>query len=249
MNGVGLKNPYVKCYTRKMNELIQTAADMDVHIDDVQASQFSAYLDLILEWNERINLTAITEPHGIKVKHFLDSLTLVPHIPDDAASLADIGSGAGFPGIPLKIACPHLDVTLVESIGKKADFLDEVIQELGLDHIQTLCVRAEDIGQHDSYREQFDIVTARAVAFLPILSEYALPLLKIGGTFLAQKSNKEGETDAATQAIHILGGELVDEIPVTLPELPDRKVVVIKKVLPTPKEYPRIAGVPTKEPL
>ena len=223
---------------------------IDIVFDEKQLKQFYDYMNLLLEWNEKINLTAITEPKEIILKHFIDSLTISKYI-KNGATLADVGTGAGFPGIPLKIYRPDLKVTLVDSLNKRINFLNEVIYELDLKDINTVHSRIEDFGKDSKYRESFDYVTARAVANMAVLSEYLIPLSKVDGKCIYMKgSDVKEELNDAKKAVNILGGKIgdVDEF-----KLPDsdilRNVIVIKKIKNTPNKYPRKAGVPSKEPL
>ena len=226
---------------------------LDIDLTPEQIEQFCRYGDLLLEWNEKMNLTAITEPGEVVIKHFVDSLAFRRPVPNSALSgrLVDIGTGAGFPGIPLKIICPQLDMTLVDSLAKKLNFLENVITELGLTGIKTLHIRAEEIGRNPDYRENCDIVTARAVARLPVLLEYALPVLKVGGLFLAGKGIQvDEEIQEASRAIETLGGRLERVERICLNEQAvHRAVVVVKKIKSTGREYPRRVGVPEKKPL
>ncbi|MBN1535898.1 MAG: 16S rRNA (guanine(527)-N(7))-methyltransferase RsmG [Anaerolineales bacterium] len=211
--------------------------------------QFEAEL---LDWNTRFNLTAIQEPEKIRSKHFLDSLTCLTVIKEKPIErLIDIGTGAGFPGIPLKIACPQLHVTLVESVGKKANFCRHIVKSLGLDGVEVVQERAETLGQMPHYREKFDWVVARAVAALPILVEYLLPLARIGGSAIAMKGESgPAEAHAADRATHLLGGRLRRLTPIILPGVVDeRYLVVIDKVAATPLRYPRRVGIPAKKPI
>ena len=214
-----------------------------------QIRVFQVYAATLLEWNQKINLTAITDMEQIETKHFLDSLTTIPILKEfSAKDLIDIGTGAGFPGIPIKILLPEVNVTLVESIGKKVDFCREVIAKLDLHGIQAIQGRAEELGQKPDYRERFDVGIARAVAQLDILAEYLLPLLHLGGHMLAQKGNTgPEEVQKSEHAIHILGGKAIKIIPVTLPGIcEDRYIISINKVSATPQKYPRRVGIPAK---
>lgn len=214
-----------------------------------QLEQFSLYGDLLVEWNKKVNLTNITDPEGIILKHFLDSLTLTKYL--QGSSLVDIGTGAGFPGIPLKIYFPEMEVRLVDSLAKRLDFLKVVIDQLNLQGIDTIHSRAEDLGRSPQYREKFDYVTSRAVARLPILLEYTVPLLKIGGTFLAAKGSQvEEEIEESTKALQVLGARIRDTEFLSLgPEAEHRAIVIVEKTRSTPATYPRKAGVPSKKPL
>ncbi len=206
----------------------------------------------LVEWNQKFNLTAIRDVESIRVKHFLDSYSCV--LAWKAAPplrLVDIGTGAGFPGIPLKIIYPSMHVTLVESVGKKAMFCQHIVSKLGLENISVIHARVEDLGQKPEYRESYDWAVARAVAQMNILSEYLLPLVKVGGHILAQKGeNGPAEAQSAEKAMKILGGKLKQLIPVNLPGVADdRFLVVVDKVAATPQNYPRKAGIPAKTPL
>lgn len=212
-------------------------------------SQFDTYLQELLVWNEKTNLTAIRNPEEIRLKHFEDSLTLLPYIPENTKSLIDIGAGAGFPGLPIKIARPDIYVTLIDSVGKKIDFIKHIIEILKLQNTQALVARAEELGQNPEYREKFDVAVARAVAGLPTLVEYVLPLVKVGGLFIAQKNAGSDEIKNAEKAIEMLGGRIKSEINIDNPDLPDRLLLIIEKVSPTPQEYPRRTGKPLKNPL
>jgi 16S rRNA (guanine527-N7)-methyltransferase len=206
----------------------------------------------VLFRSSRFNLTAIREAEAIRTKHFLDSLTCVMAWRDTPPTrLIDIGTGAGFPGIPLKILYPALHLTLVESVGKKAEFCRHVVRTLGLEGVTVVTARAEEVGQDPAHRQKYDWAVARAVAGLPVLVEYLLPLVKIGGHALAQKGESGPvEAHAAQQAIHLLGGTFRQLIPVALPGVADdRYLIVIDKTAATPPQYPRPTGVPNKKPL
>ncbi len=209
------------------------------------------YEKLLQEWNQKFNLTAITDPDAIRLKHFYDSLTCLKVIKDENASIIDIGCGAGFPGIPLKIALPKIKLVLVDSVRKKTDFCAEVVDKLGLDNVTILHARAEDIGKDAAYREKFDWAVARAVAALPVLAEYLLPLVHQGGHLLAQKgANITEELSQAKSALAILGGEISHVMEFELPISGEkRSFVKIKKIRSTPEKYPRKAGLPAKKPL
>lgn len=218
-----------------------------------QIAQFMRYYELLVEWNSFMNLTGITEFEEVMKKHFLDSLSLVKalELSGQPLSLIDIGTGAGFPGVPLKIAFPGIKVTLLDSLNKRIKFLDEVIAELGLTDIQTIHGRAEDFAKNGDYREKYDTCVSRAVANLSTLSEYCLPFVKVGGCFVSYKSEKVVDEAAdAKNAIHLLGGKVKAQVDFYLPDSDIyRNLLVIDKVSATPKKYPRKAGLPAKEPL
>ncbi|MEN6394721.1 MAG: 16S rRNA (guanine(527)-N(7))-methyltransferase RsmG [Anaerolineaceae bacterium] len=223
-----------------------------VSLSTEQLNILKKYEKELLEWNSLYNLTAIQEPEKIRIKHFLDSLTcLIVMREKPSERLIDVGTGAGFPGIPLKIACPQLQLTLVESVGKKANFCRHIVKSLALDNVEVVQERAETIGKLPKYREKFDWVVARAVASLPTLVEYLLPLAHIGGGVIAMKGESAiAEAHAADRAIHLLGGRLNRLEPITLPGVVDeRYLVVIEKVAATPVQYPRHVGIPSKKPL
>lgn len=207
-------------------------------------------MELLLEWNEKINLTAIVEPHDIILKHFVDSLTVCKEL-EKNKTLADIGTGAGFPGIPVKILRPDLDITLIDSLNKRVNFLTMVIETLKLEKIVALHGRIEDFGKNKKYREKFDYVTSRAVANLSTLSEYMIPLAKIGGKCICMKgSNIDEELKNAEKAIKILGGKIEKVDTFLLPDTDmGRNIILIKKEKATPNKYPRKAGTPAKEPI
>lgn len=222
-------------------------------LNDQQIAQFERYFQLLVEWNEKMNLTAITQREEVYLKHFYDCLMALWNMPLDnyALQLCDVGAGAGFPSIPLKIAHPELQVTIVDSLQKRLTFIDHLAQELGLEGVFCVHGRAEDVGQNPVYRGQFDLVTARAVASLNVLAEYCLPLVKIGGQFLALKAQKsDRELEEARAAISILGAKLIkvteDQLPV---ESADRRYILIQKTKETPNKYPRKAGKPAKNPI
>jgi 16S rRNA (guanine527-N7)-methyltransferase len=231
-------------------ELARTLAGVD--LSDSQIEAFGVYKRELLDWNSRFNLTAITDPDQIDIRLFVDSLACLSVIPCQAGlRLIDVGSGAGFPGLPLKIVCPTLHVTLLESVGKKAVFLEHMIHTLGLTDIVVKVARAEDIARTEPHREYYDIAIARAVAAMPTLMEYLLPLVRVGGKCIAQKgANAREETAQARQAISTLGGRLIGITSIDLPGLPDRHTLVkVEKIKPSPAAYPRRAGIPTRQPL
>lgn len=227
-------------------------AHLDIILDDKQKKQFHQFYEILVEWNSFMNLTGITEYEEVNEKHFVDSLSLIKAL--DLAkvkTVIDVGTGAGFPGIPLKIAFPHLEVVLLDSLNKRVKFLNEVIEQLGLTGIRTIHGRAEDYAKQKEYRENFDLCVSRAVANLSTLSEYCLPYVKVGGMFIPYKSEEiDDEVIASKKAIHILGGKLSEVIKFQLPGTDiGRSFVKIEKVQNTNKKYPRKAGLPAKEPL
>jgi len=217
-----------------------------------QEKAFQVYESELMRWNEKINLTAIRDPENIRIKHFLDSLTCLAVMkPLRNERVIDVGTGAGFPGIPLKIVCPGIKLTLVESIGKKADFCRHIVETLHLENVEILTLRAEEAGRLPHHRAQYDWAVARAVAGLPILSEYLIPLLKIGGHMLAQKGESaHAEAQASENAFKLLGAELQRIEKIILPGVvEERFLIVVKKNAATHSQYPRNVGVPSKKPL
>ena len=217
-----------------------------------QITAFEKYERELLDWNTRINLTAIRESEGVRNKHFLDSLSCLKAWKNKPPeSLIDIGTGAGFPGIPLKIICPQIKLTLVESIGKKLEFCRHMVEVLGLEQVSLVQARAEELGLNPQYREKYDWAVARAVANLPVLSEFLLPLVRVGGGMLAQKGESgPAEAQSAERAIQVLGGHLRQLIPIELPGVSDQRyLVVVDKVAATPPGYPRRTGLPAKKPI
>lgn len=233
--------------------LAQAAAELfGLDLSAQQVAAFETYAAELAEWNEKINLTAITEPDAVRVRHFLDSLSLVTVCPmRDGLRLIDVGTGAGLPGLPLAILYPQIHVTLLEATGKKVTFLDHMVQVLGLDNVQTVKARAEEAGQDAAHRARYDVVVARAVARMPVLVEYLLPLAKVGGLCIAMKGvTAQTETDDAARALGLLGGRVHRIESVALPDVDDpHYLVVIEKTDPTPKAYPRKPGIPAKSPL
>ena len=235
--------------------LHQQAKRLGVSLSEDQLAQFAEYTRLLAEGNRRANLTAITDPEQVQVRHYLDSLTAVLAIPQwpEGARVVDIGAGAGFPGIPLKIVFPGIRLTLAESVGKKTAFLTELVGQLGLDDVDVVTVRAEELGRTEGYRGQFDVALARGVASLPALIEYALPLCKGHGHLLAWKgSDGPVEAKVSVNALNELGGKIaglhsVNSLSPPLP--PDRWIISVEKVRRTPGRYPRRVGVPAKQPL
>jgi 16S rRNA (guanine527-N7)-methyltransferase len=229
-------------------DLIEKASKIDTQINEKQVEKFYSYMNLLLEWNEKINLTAITEPKEIILKHFIDSITIQKYIKEND-KIVDVGTGAGFPGIPLNIINNSAEYTLVDSLNKRIKFLDEVINKIGLKNITTVHSRIEDFAKEN--RENYDIATSRAVAALNILLEYLLPLVKVGGTCICMKgSNVKEEIENSKKALEILGGKIEKVEEIILPESDIvRNIVIVKKVKNTSTKYPRKAGIPTKEPL
>lgn len=223
---------------------------LDLDLNSGQLKAFAWYAKELQEWNRRINLTAITDPLEIEVKHFIDSLTPL-RVVDRPGSLVDVGSGAGFPGVPLKIAQPNLQVTLVEATAKKVGFCRHVIEGLGLSGIQAVHARAEELGQQPAHRGQYDWAIGRAVASMAVLAEYLLPLLKVGGTMIAMKGETgPAEAHEAQEALQLLGGHLKQLISFELPMVTEtRYLIVVDKVSATPDDYPRRSGMPAKRPL
>ncbi|WP_040226390.1 16S rRNA (guanine(527)-N(7))-methyltransferase RsmG [Bhargavaea cecembensis] len=237
-----------------MNEeqFIRHLAEHGIELSERQIGQFRRYFELLVEWNEKMNLTAITDREQVYLKHFLDSVSLAFRTPfDGPLTICDVGAGAGFPSIPLKICFPDLRVTIIDSLNKRITFLDELGKELGLDHVRFVHARAEEAGRNPQYREAFDIVTARAVARLPVLAELCLPLVKEGGRFISMKAAAAGEElEEAEYAVRTLGGRLHDSFSFLLPvEESERNIFVFDKVSKTPKKYPRKPGTPGKLPL
>lgn len=232
--------------------LIDGARQLGIELSETQVNQFMKYKELLQEWNEKMNLTAITEDKEVITKHFLDCMTINKALKmDTQKTVIDIGTGAGFPGLVIKIAFPHLKVTLVDALKKRLNFLDVVIKELGLTDIECIHSRAEDLGKNKVYREGFDICASRAVANLAVLSEYTLPFVKVDGYLIALKGQKlDEELEQGRKAIQILGGQLEEVVHTGVPFTDlDHKIAKIKKVKPTSAKYPRKAGEPTKAPL
>lgn len=232
--------------------LSEAAKEYGLAISESQIAAFEIYYKLLMEWNEKINLTAITEPQEVAVKHMIDSLTCLDEAYfTDQCTLIDVGTGAGFPGIPLKIFRPDIKVTLLDSLNKRLNFLQAVVSRLDIDGVKLIHSRAEDAGREIRLREQYHIAVSRAVARLNVLSEYCLPLVAVGGHFIAMKGAKfHEEVDEAKRAVKVLGGEIAAVKEVKLPGLDDaRAVIYINKIRETPVQYPRRSGLPEKKPL
>jgi 16S rRNA (guanine527-N7)-methyltransferase len=240
-----------------MRRLIEGAKALGIQLSAEQRAAFQIYYEELVAWNQRFNLTAITDYEQVQIRHFLDSLSCLMAdevrltLRQPSVRVIDVGSGAGFPGIPLKLVCPDAQLTLVEATGKKVTFLEHMIQRLQLRGIQAVKARAEELAHDSAYREKYDLAVARAVAELPVVVEFALPFCRTGGWTVAQKG-ESGAAEAwnASHAIALLGGELRRVLPVQLPGLPeDRTLVIIRKRSPTPESYPRRPGIPNKRPL
>jgi 16S rRNA (guanine527-N7)-methyltransferase len=236
-----------------MEKLAQYAYSLlGIRLTAAQKTALNSYEQELLEWNTRFNLTAIENPEQVRIKHFLDSFTCWLVMRDaPVVNVIDVGSGAGFPGLPLKIINPRLSLTLVESVGKKANFCSHIIQKLHLEDVLVIPERAEVVGQNPDHRERYDWAVARAVANMPVLMELLLPLVRVGGKALAMKgSNAPAEVQMAEQAIRLLGGKIQRLVPVALPAIAEeRYLVVVDKIAATPKVYPRRPGLPGKKPL
>lgn len=231
-------------------EIEEKSSKIDINLDNEICNKLYNYMNLLLEWNEKINLTAITDEKEIILKHFIDSFTINKFI-NSGDKMLDIGTGAGFPGLPIKIIRPEVDVFLMDSLNKRINFLNEVIESLQLKNIEAFHSRAEEMAKNNKFREKFDVVTSRAVAKLNILLEYMLPYTKVNGKCLCMKGpNIEEEIKEAEKALKILGGEIEKIEKIILPDSNiERNIIIIRKKSATPLKYPRKAGMPTKEPL
>lgn len=236
----------------KEQRLIENMKMISVELTDKQVSQFIKFYEMLVEWNKVMNLTGITEYDEVVMKHFVDSLSIVKvNGFDNVTTIIDVGTGAGFPGIPLKIVFPEIKITLLDSLNKRIKFLNAVIDELELENIETIHGRAEDFSKKEDYREQYDLCVSRAVANLATLSEYCLPYVKEDGYFLPYKSGDIKEEAAnSKKAVKILGGSIEDIISFEIPDTDmARTILKIHKTKATPKRFPRKAGLPTKEPI
>ena len=233
-------------------EFYQLLSQQGIELTDRQKDQFERYFELLVEWNKKINLTAITEKNEVYLKHFYDSIapTLQGLIDNQELKLLDIGAGAGFPSLPMKIICPQLDVTIIDSLNKRINFLKLLAEELALEKVHFYHGRAEDFAQDKAFRAQFDRVTARAVARMQILSELTIPYLKVGGKLLALKaSNAPEELEESKNALNLLFSKVQDNLSYVLPNGDPRFITVVEKKKETPNKYPRKAGMPNKRPL
>ena len=236
----------------KPEEFYTHLADLGFSLTDRQKEQYERYFELLVEWNEKINLTAITEKDEVYLKHFYDSIAPILQglIENQPIRLLDIGAGAGFPSLPMKILFPELDVTIIDSLNKRINFLHLLAEELGLSGVHFYHGRAEDFAQDKAFRAQFDIVTARAVARMQVLSELTIPYLKVGGRLLALKaSNAPEELEEAKNALNLLFSKVEDNLQYELPNGDPRYITVVEKKKETPNKYPRKAGMPNKRPL
>lgn len=232
------------------NKITDLSKKINIDLTEKQIYNFYDYMNLLLEWNEKVNLTAITEMDDIILKHFIDSITILKYLKEND-SIIDVGTGAGFPGIPVAIINSSFNITLLDSLNKRIMFLDEVCKKLELKNVKTIHSRAEDFGQDKNKREKYDIAVSRAVANLATLSEYLLPLIKVGGKCICMKGpDAEKEIEDAKFAIKELGGKIEKVEKFMLPDSDmERNIVLIKKMKETPKKYPRKAGTPSKQPL
>ena len=237
-----------------MNEeqFVQALKERGIGLSEKQIQQFHSYFETLVEWNKKMNLTAITDQPSVYLKHFYDSISAAFYTDfNNVQSLCDIGAGAGFPSIPIKICFPHLQITIVDSLNKRIQFLNHLSKVLHLENVNYIHSRAEDFGRIEANREKFDIVTARAVARLSVLSELCIPLVRIGGSFIAMKAaSGEEELRDAKKAIATLGTKLVEKFEFPLPiENSERTIYIFEKIKNTPKKYPRKPGVPNKSPI
>ncbi len=232
--------------------LYESCEKMGIVLNDIQIQQFMLYQKLLLQWNNNINLTAITEEREVILKHFVDCVSVIPHITiPEQASVIDVGTGAGFPGIPIKIVCPSISLTLLDSLQKRVTFLKEVVSQLSLQNVNCIHERAEYVAKENHYRQQYDYCVSRAVANMNVLLEYCLPFVKVGGIFAALKGrDAQKEVEQSQKAIQLLGGELIEIKQIEIPHTDlEHKIVLIKKIAQTPAKYPRKAGKPVKSPI
>lgn len=231
-------------------KLKELAKQIQIDLDDEQSEKFYNYMTLLLEWNEKMNLTAITEQDDVILKHFIDSMTILEYL-SEAKDIIDVGTGAGFPGIPIAIMNKDKNVTLMDSLNKRINFLNEVCRDISLKNVKTVHSRAEDLGRNEEFREKYDVAASRAVANLSTLAEYMLPFVKVGGVCICMKGqDTEEEVKNSEFAIEILGGEIENIFELCLPGTDmGRTIVLIRKIKTTSKKYPRKAGIPSKEPL
>lgn len=233
-----------------METLARGAEALGLALSPRQRELFEIYYRELVDWNRRVNLTSIVDYQGVQTRHFVDSLSVAPALGPGAGRVIDIGSGAGFPGLPLKILLPHLKVVLLESVSKKTAFLSHLIARLGLEGVEVLTSRAEEVAHRPGYREGFDAVLGRALAPLSVMAELALPLARMGGRVIAQKKGDiSSEVAAAARAIGLMGGQVVEIRQVAVPGLEGHRLVVLEKVSPTSENYPRRAGLPAKRPI
>ena len=232
------------------NKMIELSRIINIEITDEQLLSYFTYMNLLLEWNEKVNLTAITEINEVILKHFIDSMTVLKFL-EESEDIIDVGTGAGFPGIPIAIMNPNKRITLLDSLNKRINFLNEVCNKLKIDNVKTIHGRAEDFGQNKDYREKYDIAISRAVANMTTLSEYLIPFIKLGGRCICMKGNEiEEELEQAKYAIKLLGGKIERVEKFNLPNSDiERNIVIIKKIQETPNKYPRKAGMPSKAPM
>jgi 16S rRNA (guanine527-N7)-methyltransferase len=238
-----------------MDKLLRGARELGITLKETHLALFQTYYEELVEWNRRFNLTAITDYEGVQVRHFLDSLSCLLVLPraelQAGARVIDVGTGAGFPGLPLRIVCSGMRLTLLEATRKKVDFLEHLLRRLGVSDVEVIHARVEDLGHRPGYREGYDWAIARALAEMPTLVEYLLPLVRVRGAMLAQKGeNAPAEVHSAEEAIRILGGRVRKLVPVDLHGLAEtRYLVIVDKVAATPEKYPRRPGIPEKRPL
>lgn len=237
------------------NILIDGAQRLGINLNEGQIKKFSRYLDLLVQWNQKINLTSLKTPQEIIIKHFLDSISCIKvinkYIDSEGVNVIDVGAGAGFPGIPIKIICSSVRLSLLEARKKKTIFLEKVTEEMNFQQVKILNGRAETFGKGADHRERYDIAISRAVAHLNVLSEYCLPLVRVGGLFVAQKGRSyKKETEKSFKTIQVLGGEIIGAEKVRIPFInQERYLLVIRKIKETPSKYPRKEGLPQKRPL